>query len=208
LRKVCIAEMIGERNEPNEPALFEGLDLNDQGALFICQNFPYVEEMDLVSVNFVRKFYFGRQIEIVEGHFQNLQKLSVGKIDWNSLQQVWRLIRHMKDLSIAVIVPIFTLNEQLFEESMVLTIFEVEELLRLNKVIKNYLVKLQVATLRFATYAAAEHFLLHFRYLKTVGSIDIESFSVDERKQMRELVDSLERQRGMTVNLAEVFDMF
>ena len=207
LRKVCIAEMIGERDEPTISSQFEGLDLDEQGALFICQNCPYVEEMDLVSVNFVRKFYFGRQMEIVPGHFQSLTKFAVGKIDWNSFLQVWKLIKHMKDLEIAVIVPIFTLHQELFEESKVLDIFDVEELLRLNQAIKNYLVILQVTTFRFATFAAAERFLIEFKHLKTVGNIDTETFNMEERKQMQELVSGLEKQRGTKVSLAEVFDI-
>ena len=207
LRKVCIAEMIGERDEPSISSQFEGLDLDEQGALFICQNCPFVEEMDLVSVNFVRKFFFGRQIEAVSGHFDRLCKLAVGKIDWNSLLQIWKLIPYMKDLEIAVIVPIFTLHQQLFEEAKVLTIYDVQELQRLNRIIKNYLETLQVNTFRFATYDAAECFLVEFKSLKSGGNIDTETFNMDERNQMQELVYRLEIEKGLTVSLAEVFDV-
>jgi len=207
LRKVCIAEMIGERDEPIISSEFEGLDLEEQGALFICQNCPYVEEMDLVSVNFIRKFFFGRQIEIMPGHFNRLSKLAVGKIDWNSLLQVWKLIPYMKELDIAVIVPIFTLNEQLFEEPKVLDIFDVQELFRVNKIIRNYLERLQVNTFRFATFDAVVNFLLDFKKLKSVGNIDTETFNQNERSQMQVLVSRLEIERGMSVRLSEVFDV-
>lgn len=207
LRKVSIVEMVGERDEPDISSQFEGLDLDEQGALFICENCPYVEEMDLVSVNYIRKFFFGRRIETVSGHFLNLTKLLVGKIDWNSFLQIWKLIVSMRDLEIAAICPMFTLNQQLFEEPKVLNIFEVQELLSSNEKIRNSLTNLQIATFRFATFEALEYFILHFNHLETVGTIDTEIFGMDERKKMQELVSGLEKQKGLKVSLAEVFDI-
>ena len=48
--------------------------------------------------------------------------------------------------------PLFTLNEQLFEESLVLTVSQVKELLEQNAGILETLEELKVATLRFATF--------------------------------------------------------
>jgi len=207
LRKVSVTEMVGERDEPDISSQFEGLDLDEQGALFICEKCPFVEELDLVSVNYMRKFFFGRKIETVPEHFLNLTKLAIGKIDWNSFLQIWKLIVSMRDLDIIAICPMFTFNQQLFEEPKVLDIYEVQDLLNSNKRIRNCLTNLQIATLRFATFAAAEYFILHFNHLKTVGTIDTEIFGMDERNQMQELVRGLDKQKGIKVSLAEVFDI-
>merc|ERR1719300_114619 len=130
LKKLKVSEMIGDRDQPQFSSEFEGLDLDEQGALFVCENCPNIEELDLVSINFVRKFFFGRQIVATDGHFRQLRKLCVGKIDWNSFFQVWKLLEQTKEIEIAVIVPNFSLNQQLFEEAKVLTIFEIQDLFR------------------------------------------------------------------------------
>jgi len=207
LEKICVEEMIGERDETSISSIFEGLDLSDQGALFICQNCPYVKEMDLVSVNYIRKFFFGRQIETTDGHFKKLQKLSIGKIDWNSFLQLWKLIKFVRELNIETIVPIFTLNEQLFEEHKSFDIFDIRDLFDSNKMIKNYLMNLQISTFRFATFEALQQFLLNFKYLKTVGFIDIESFSSDERKNLQTFAEDMKRQNGLHIDMVEMFPL-
>ena len=66
----------------------EGLDLEEQGALFVCEKCPNAVDLDLVSVNFTRKFFFGRQLNQQPQHFHHLTSLSVGKIDWSTFKQV------------------------------------------------------------------------------------------------------------------------
>ena len=58
--------------------------------------------------------------------------------------QVWSLVPVLRLLSVSVIVPLFTLNEQLFEESVVLTVSQVKELLELNAGILETLEELKV----------------------------------------------------------------
>ena len=208
LRKITISEMIGDRNQPDFSSVFEGLDLDEQGALFICENCPNVQEMDLSSVNFIRKFFFGRQLEPCQGHFENLRKFSAGKIDWNTFIQIWKLFISVKEIELAVIVPMFTLNQQLFEDAKVLTIFEVQDLFRVNKRIKNTLQRLQINSLKFATYEATMYFLQEFQSLRKVGTIDTENFNQDGRQKMRDFADRLERERNITVTIADIFDGF
>ena len=208
LRKVVVAELLGDRNQPSFSSEYEGLDLDEQGALFICENCPYVEEMDLSSVNFVRKFFFGRQMITVKGHFEHLRKFSAGKIDWNSFFQLWKLLVNIKELELAVIVPMFTLNQQLFEDAKVLTIFEIQDLFRANKKIRNTLQKLQINSFKFATFEAAMYFLREFRSLQTVGTIDMENFNTEDREKMRDLADKLDRDKNVSVALADVFEGF
>ena len=62
--------------------------------------------------------------------------------------QVWSLVPVLRLLSISVIVPLFTLNEQLFEESVVLTVSQVKELLELNAGILETLEELKVRLTR------------------------------------------------------------
>ena len=62
--------------------------------------------------------------------------------------QVWSLVPVLRLLSISVIVPLFTLNEQLFEESVVLTVSQVMELLELNAGILETLEELKVRLTR------------------------------------------------------------
>ena len=205
LKKLTISEMIGDRDQPQFSSDFEGLDLDEQGALFVCENCPNLVELDLISINFVRKFFFGRQMETTEGHFSQLRKLAVGKIDWNSFFQIWKLLDQIKEIEIAVIVPIFTLNQQLFEEAKVLTIFEIQDLFRANHRIASSLEKLQVNTFRFATFEAALYFIRELTCLKAVGSIDMEHFSQEDRKKMKEFVVRMERE-NVTVLIADIFE--
>ena len=208
LRRITIAEMIGDRNQPDFSSVYEDLDLDEQGALFICENCPNVQEMDLSSVNFIRKFFFGRQLVPVQGHFQNLRKFAAGKIDWNTFLQLWKLLVSIKEIELAVIVPMFTLNQQLFEDAKVLTIFEIQDLFRVNKKIRNTLQKLQINSFKFATFEAAMYFLQEFKSLEKVGTIDMENFSQESREKMRELADRVERERSLSVTLADIFDGF
>ena len=207
LKKLTISEMIGDRDQPQFSSVYEGLDLDEQGALFVCENCPNLEELDLISINFVRKFFFGRQMETSEGHFSRLRKLAVGKIDWNSFFQIWKLLDQIKEIEIAVIVPIFTLNQQLFEEAKVLTIFEIQDLFRANQRISNSLEKLQVNTFRFATFEAAMYFIRELRCLNTVGSIDMENFIQEDRNKMKDFVVRMERE-NVTILLADIFEAF
>ena len=208
LRRITIAEMIGDRNQPDFSSVYEDLDLDEQGALFICENCPNVQEMDLSSVNFIRKFFFGRQLVPVQGHFQNLRKFAAGKIDWNTFLQLWKLLVSIQEIELAVIVPMFTLNQQLFEDAKVLTIFEIQDLFRVNKKIRNTLQKLQINSFKFATFEAAMYFLQEFKSLEKVGTIDMENFSQESREKMRELADRIERERSLSVTLADIFDGF
>ena len=205
LKKLKVSEMIGDRDQPQFSSEFEGLDLDEQGALFVCENCPNIEELDLVSINFVRKFFFGRQIVATDGHFRQLRKLCVGKIDWNSFFQVWKLLEQTKEIEIAVIVPNFSLNQQLFEEAKVLTIFEIQDLFRANQRIGNSLEKLQVNTFRFATFEAAMYFMQELKCLKEVGSIDMENFNREDRAKMKDFVVRMERS-NVSVVLADVFE--
>ena len=208
LRRITISEMIGDRDQPDFSSEYEGLDLDEQGALFICENCPNVQEMDLSSVNFIRKFFFGRQLVPVEGHFEKLIKFSAGKIDWNTFLQLWKLLVSIKEIELAVIVPMFTLNQQLFEDAKVLTIFEIQDLFRVNKRIRNTLEKLQINSFKFATFEAAMYFLQEFRCLEKVGTIDLENFSPESREKMRDLADSIEREGSLTVTLTDISDGF
>ena len=205
LKKLKVSEMIGDRDQPLFSSEYEGLDLDEQGALFVCENCPNLEELDLVSINFIRKFFFGRQIVTSEGHFKQLRKLSVGKIDWNSFLQVWRLLYQIEDIEIAVIVPHFSLNQQFFEEAKVLTIFDIQDLFKTNQRIKNSLEKILVNTFRFATFEAAMYFVQDFKCLKSVGSIDIENFNQDDKAKMKEFVVRMERE-NVNISLADVFE--
>ena len=208
LRKIVVSEMIGDRNQPIFNTEYEGMDLDEQGALFICENCPNVEEIDLTSVNFVRKFFFGRQMVVSKGHFQYLQKFSAGKIDWNSFFQVWKLMVSIKEIEIAVIVPMFTLNEQLFEDAKVLTIMDLQDLVFANKKIRKSLQKLQINSFRFATFEAAMYFLQEFQSLNRVGTIDMENFNQEDRRKMKTLVEQLERDRNLQICLADIFEGF
>ena len=208
LRKIVVSEMIGDRNQPIFNTEYEGMDLDEQGALFICENCPNVEEIDLTSVNFVRKFFFGRQMVVSKGHFQYLQKFSAGKIDWNSFFQVWKLMLSIKEIEIAVIVPMFTLNEQLFEDAKVLTIMDLQDLVFANKKIRKSLQKLQINSFRFATFEAAMYFLQEFQSLNRVGTIDMENFNQEDRRKMKTLVEQLERDRNLQICLADIFEGF
>ena len=58
--------------------------------------------------------------------------------------QVWSLVPVLRLLSVSVIVPLFTLNEQLFEESVVLTVSQVMELVELSAGILETLEELKV----------------------------------------------------------------
>ena len=208
LRRITVSEMIGDRDQPDFSSEYEGLDLDEQGALFICENCPNVQEMDLSSVNFVRKFFFGRQLVPVEGHFERLTKFSAGKIDWNTFLQLWKLLVSIKEIELAVIVPMFTLNQQLFEDAKVLTIFEIQDLFRVNKRIRNTLQKLQINSFKFATFEAAMYFLQEFRCLEKVGTIDMENFSPESKEKMRDMADRIERERSLTVTLSDISDVF
>ena len=105
LEKVSVTEMIGERSggqvriklsatgtgdvtDMSEVTLVEGLDLEEQGGLYVCQKCPNVVHLDLVNVNVSRKFFFGRRLEAAPGHFSRLRELSIGKVDWDTLKQV------------------------------------------------------------------------------------------------------------------------
>ena len=105
LEKVAVTEMIGERSggqvstvmastgiqtvtDMSKVSLVEGLDLEEQGGLYICQKCPNVVHLDLVNVNVSRKFFFGRRLEAAPGHFSRLRELSIGKVDWDTLKQV------------------------------------------------------------------------------------------------------------------------
>merc|ERR1712241_88068 len=111
----------------------------------------------------------------------------------------------IKEMEIAVIVPNFSLNQQLFEEAKVLTIFEIQDLFRANQRIGDSLEKLQVNTFRFATFEAAMYFMQELKCLREVGSIDMENFNREDRTKMKELVVRMER-TGVSVILADVFE--
>ena len=143
LEKVEVSEMIGERSV-GETALVEGLDLEEQGGLFVCEKCPNAVILDIVNVSVTRKFYFGRRLLQQPGHFNRLQELAVGKVDWETLKQVWGLVTVLKKLSVIAIVPMFTLHEQGYEEVSVLTILQVRELQRLNASLHTSLEELQV----------------------------------------------------------------
>lgn len=115
---------------------------------------------------------------------------------------------NIKELELAVIVPMFTLNQQLFEDAKVLTIFEIQDLFRANKKIRNTLQKLQINSFKFATFEAAMYFLQEFRSLQTVGTIDMENFNTEDREKMRDLADKLDRDKNVSVALADVFEGF
>ena len=144
-------------------------------------------------------------METTEGHFSQLRKLAVGKIDWNSFFQIWKLLDQIKEIEIAVIVPMFTLNQQLFEEAKVLTIFEIQDLFRANQRIGESLEKLQVNAFRFATFEAALYFIRELKCLKAVGSIDMENLSQEDRNKMKDFVVKMERE-DVTILLADIFE--
>ena len=208
LKKISVTEMIGNRHQAHFSSEYDGLDLDEQGALFICEQCPNVQELDLACINFMRKFFFGRQMIISDGHFEKLTKFCAGKIDWNSFFQLWKLFVNVKEIELAVIVPMFTLNQQLFEDAKVLTIFEVQDLFRANKRIKATLQLLQINSFRFATFEAAMYFLQEFRNLQRVGTIDMENLNQDDRAKMKSLVNQLKRERDVKLHLSDIFDGF
>ena len=84
----------------------------------------------------------------------------------------------LRKLLVTVIVPIFTLSEQLYEEPLVMTEEHVKELQHLNPRPRESLEEVRVASLRFATFTACHFFLNDFsKQLKKVGSIDAETFN-------------------------------
>ena len=115
---------------------------------------------------------------------------------------------NVKEIELAVIVPMFTLNQQLFEDAKVLTIFEVQDLFRANKRIKATLQLLQINSFRFATFEAAMYFLQEFRNLQRVGTIDMENLNQDDRAKMKSLVNQLKRERDVKLHLSDIFDGF
>ena len=143
---------------------------------------------------------------VQDSHFVSLQKFSAGKIDWNSFLQLWKLFVNVKEIELAVIVPMFTLNQQLFEEAKILSIFEIQDLFRTNRRIKNTLQRLQINSFRFATFDAILYFLQEFSNLEKVGTIELENLNQDDRDKMKCFVDKILRERNVAVHLADIFD--
>ena len=52
------------------------------------------------------------------------------------------------------------------------------------------------------------YFLQEFRSLQTVGTIDMENFNTEDREKMRDLADNLDRDKNVSVALADVFEGF
>ena len=154
------------KSAPPFSAEIEGLNLNEQGALFICENCTFLEEMDLRLIHARNdsinggKFFFGRQIVTVSGHFENLRKFYAGRIDWNSFLQMWQLLINIIEIGIKQIVPMFAIPQHQSEEHKILTVADIQDLFRLNKNIKNSMKKLRVNSLWFDTIDAATYFLL------------------------------------------------
>ena len=177
LEWLSITEMIGDR-ETSEPVLVEGLNIEEQSGLFVCEKCPNAVVLDLVHINVGMKFFFGRRFSPQPKHFHQLTELSIGKVDWDTLKQVWSLSPVLRKLLVTVIVPIFTLSEQLYEEPLVMTEEHVRELHVLNPRLRQTLEEVKVSSLRFATFTACHLFLNEFsNQLKKVGSIDAETFN-------------------------------
>ena len=172
---LSITEMIGDRESLE---LVDGLNLDEQSALYVCEKCPNALVLDLVHINVGMKFFFGRRFAPQPEHFHQLVELSMGKVDWDTFKQVWSLAPVLKKLFVTVIVPLFTLNEQLFEEPLVMTEEHVRELHKLNPRLNRTLEEVRVASLRFATFSACHLFLNEFdKQLRKVGSIDAETFN-------------------------------
>ena len=173
---VSITEMIG--GETSEPVLVEGLNMEEQGGLYVCEKCPNAVVLDLVHINVGIKFFFGRRFSPQPRHFHQLSELSIGKVDLDTFKQVWSLSPALRKLLVTVIVPIFTLSEQLYEEPLVMTEEQVRELHNLNPRLKQTLEEVKVGNLRFATFAACNLFLNEFsNQLKKIGNIDGETFN-------------------------------
>jgi hypothetical protein len=198
LERATIIGMLGQ-TEGGEAQLVEGLDLEEQGGLYVCEKCPNAISLDLVKVNVSMKFFFGRRFEPEPNHFRKLTELAIGKVDWDTLKQIWAAVPVLKSLTITAIVPHFTLHEQLFEEPLVMTIDQAQELQVLGSGIRHSLVELQVPALRFAnsspschsfgidfqsqffrfaTFLALDYFVGEFSgQLKKIGSIDGDTFN-------------------------------
>lgn len=205
LEKVTIIEMVGDRENGT---LVEGLDLGEQGALYVCEKCPNAVSLDLVTVNISMKFFFGRRIVTQPNHFHQLRELSIGKVDWETLKQVWSLVPVLAKLAITTLVPMFTLSEQMYEEPLVLTITQATELIKLNSRILHNLEILEVTTFRFATFSALSFFVSEFSdQLVKIGNIDADCFNQAEREDLERLVKRL-GDRGTQMKCCDVFHLY